>query len=198
MAYRGITDGSTYWNELLSGNVTTFQLVYAELGNPASDPLRITNAYKNIIMTGGGDLAGDYNAAGGLLTISPFEETLQLTVNELEIGLDGVTGVAIADLLNYRYLDRTVKVWQGLLDANELPIADPILLMDGRISGANITDDPEKGTSRVSVSVSSQWSDFERKGGSRTNDRDQQRFFPGDKGFEYAAASKFHMKWGKV
>lgn len=272
MAYRGITNGSAYWNALLSGSVTTYQIVYVELGNPAEEEIRLTSAYKNIAMpadyaftfvntlnwqvtgvdasafyvvgkrlkfidgssvyygtvqtvlfTGGntavqmnmeggdsltasitdvyrtqsGDLEGIYQAAGGLLSLAPFEETLQLTVNELELSLDGVTGVAVSDLLNFRYLDRTVKVWQGILDVNEVPIPDPVLLIDGRISGASISDDPERGVSKVSVKASSQWSDFKRKGGSRTNDRDHQRFYPGDLGFEYAAASKLHMNWGK-
>lgn len=197
MAFRGITPSSTYWNQLLSGDIITYQLVYAELGNPAGDPIRLTNAYKNITMTGAGDLPGTYNAAGGLLALSSYEESIRLNVNTLKVSLEGVTGAAISDLLNFPYLDRTVKIWQGLLDANSDPIQDVILLLDGRISGASIQDDTLQGTSKVSVEVSSQWADFERKGGTRTNDRDHQRQYPNDVGFEFAASSKKHIKWGK-
>lgn len=271
MTYRGITPGSAYWNELLSGDVITYHLVYAELGDPTSTELRLTNSYKNITMDGytfvfvdidtfqingidvtthfvagkrlqfidgvniyygtidsssfstnttvevtmeggdnltnsitavyrtqSGDLAGRYNAAGSLLEISTFEESLALNVHKLTIGLDGVNGAAVADLLLHRYIDRTVKIWQGLMDSNETPIVDPILLMDGRISDASVDNDPEASTIKVTVAVSSQWADFERKGGIKTNDRDHQRHYPNDKGFEFSAASKKHMKWGEA
>lgn len=197
MAFRGITPASAYWNKLLADEFTAFHLVYAELGNPADDPIRLTDAYKNITMTGQGAIAGTYNTAGGLLNVATFEESLALSVDNMKVSLDGVPGAAISDLLNYQYLDRTVKVWIGLMDDNEVPVNDAILILDGRVSGADIEDSPDKGAAIVAVDVASQWSDFERKGGSRTNDRDHQRTFPGDFGFEFAASSKKQIKWGR-
>jgi len=197
MAFRDIIQNSLYWNKLLSGEMTTYQLAYVELGDPAGTPIRLTNAASNIQITSAEGSSQIYNAAGGLMSISGFSEELKLTIGSIKISLDGVLGTAIADLLNWPYLDRTIKIWQGLSDSNNQPIDDVALLLDGRISGASVQESPHKGLSKVIIEASSQWSDFDKKGGQRTNDSEQQRNYPGDKGFEFAAASKKSIKWGK-
>lgn len=197
MAFRDIVTNSAYWDKLLSGQMTTYQLVYVELGDPSSEPIRLTNAAQNIQVTSAEGSSKIYNAAGGLLSLSGFSEELRLVIGNMKLSLDGVVGTAIADLLNWPYLDRTVKIWQGLSDDNNQPIDDVALLLDGRISGASIVESTQKGMSKVTIEVSSQWSDFDRKGGSRTNDNEHQLAYPGDLGFQFAAASKKNIKWGR-
>jgi len=41
------------------------------------------------------------------------------------------------------------------------------------------------------------WSDFERTAGRRTNDNDQQVYYPGDRGFQFADDALKDIKWGR-
>lgn len=201
MARPGTDVGTPFHGALIQRDTRPIDLVYAEVGdhtNPLVGPLRISNAGTFVRITGAAsrDLDGTYIPQGGLISVDPIQEDSVLTVNELNVTLSGVTGNAINALLNFPYLNRVVKIWRGLLDEDNNLIGEPVLIFDGRIASASISDDPAEGTSTVSVGVSSQWSDFERRSGSKTNDNEQQALFSGDRGFQFAAESISNIRWG--
>ena len=199
MARNGV-DGS-YLDHLIQRKTMPFDLVYADIGEiETSEPLRISNAgrYINIQSETDAELNGEFIPQSSLLSISPIEEDANFQIGEVNVTLSGVTGAAIALLLRNPYLDRTVKIWRGLFD-DEFNVVDvPVLIFDGNISGAVISDDPAEGTSTVQVTVSSQWVDFERRNGNKTNDSEQQSRFPGDRGLEFAAESIRNILWGRT
>lgn len=77
-------------------------------------------------------------------------------------------------------------------------VTDPLLIFDGRIDAPVIEEDPDSGKSTLSIKCSDHWADFERIAGRRTNHSDQQLFYPGDKGFEFADQSVKSIKWGRA
>jgi len=157
-----------------------------------SGTVYMTDAYKNI--TYGGN---EYNAAGSLLGFTDVDETAELVINKVTLSLSGVDQSFISGFLSEDYIDRTVKIYKGFLDSNDDLIVDPILILDGRIDGVGIEEDPENGTSVVQAEVTNIWTDFTRLSGRRTNHENQQLFFPGDMGFEFASEVVKDIRWGK-
>ena len=192
---------ASYLDHLVQRETMPFDLVYADIGEiETSTPLRISNAGRYIDISGSGDPDlddGQFIPQSSLLNISSIEEDANFQIGEVNVTLSGVNGAAISLLLGNPYLDRTVKIWRGLFDSEYNVVGTPVLIFDGHISGANITDDPEDGRSTVQVSVSSQWVDFERRNGNKTNDAEQQSRFPGDKGLAFAAESIRNIRWGR-
>ena len=205
MARKGV-DGD-YLNHLVQRQTSPFDLVYAELGSETMGvpdrPVRISNAGRFINIEPSDpssvdvNLPGIYMPQGGLISISTIDEDANFQIGEVNITLSGVESMSISDLLNNPYLDRSVKIWRGLFDAEFNVVGDPVLIFDGKISGASIEDDPAAGKSVVSVAVSSQWVDFERRNGNKTNDAEQQFRFPGDKGLEFSADTIRNISWGR-
>ena len=52
-------------------------------------------------------------------------------------------------------------------------------------------------TANLGLSVTSHWGNFEKVSGRRTSDTSQQRFFSGDKGFEFSALTVQDIRWGR-
>ena len=66
---------------------------------------------------------------------------------------------------------------------------------DGRINDFSISESKE--TATMNLSVSSQFADYERVNGRRTNSTSQQRFFSADLGLEFAPQIQTDIKWGR-
>jgi hypothetical protein len=158
-----------------------------------SGSLYLARGYRPI--TWGGQT---YQPDAGLIDVSAVEETTELRVGSITITLEGVSQAHISSALSEDYIDRQVKVYRGLLDASGDVIPDPFLLFDGRISGGPvIEEDPDRGDSTVRWTAASHWADFQKVAGRRTSHADQQVYFPGDLGFEYAAMDLSDLKWGR-
>lgn len=149
------------------------------------------DAYKAISWGG-----NSYIAMGHLLGFSDIGEDSEVVVSSVTISLSGVDRTYISTLLNQDYIDRRVKIYFGFLDGSQQLVVDPELMFDGRMDSPSINEDPEAGTSTIGVTATNALVDFERITGRHTNHEDQQLYFPGDKGFEYAAASLRDLKWG--
>jgi hypothetical protein len=152
----------------------------------------LTDAYRDIIWNG-----NNYLRTGHFLGISEIEESLELNINTVSISLSGVEQSWIAAFLSRNYIDRQVKVHLAFLNTVEGVITSPILIFDGRMDGPVINDNPNDGTCEIVVSVASQFIDFNRVSGRLTNHEDQQIYFPGDKGFEFASEMVKEIVWGR-
>jgi len=138
----------------------------------------------------------NYSHAGSLLEFDGLEETSDVVVNSCTISLSGVDTNNISLVLANLYLDRRVTIHRAFFDSNDELIPDPILIFDGRINRPSIEENPEDGTSVVSVEASNQFADFERRPGRHTSNDEQQIYYPGDKGFEYATEIDRTLTWG--
>lgn len=137
-----------------------------------------------------------YPAQGYFLGFTGLEETAALTIPQLKITLSAVDQVWIAVALSKPYLDRRITISKAFLSYVDAVVSDPIMIFDGRLDGMDIADNPAEGTCTLQVTASSQFADFERIPGRHTNNAEQQRVFPADKGLEYASQLNKPIKWG--
>jgi len=153
----------------------------------------MNDGYKDIVYSG-----NTYSAVGDFLGFSDIEETAQVIVSTVTISLSGVEQTWINHVLAEDYIDRTVKIYTAFLDASDALIADPVLVFDGRMDQPIIAENPDNGQASVSVRATNAWVDFTRKTGRHTNHEEQQVWFSGDKGFEFASEIVTDIKWGRA
>jgi len=152
----------------------------------------MTDGYKTITYS-----SNDYVPMGHLLGFSDIEEAAEVIVSNVTVTLSGVDQVWISNFLSKDYIDRTIKIYTAFLDSTEALVGDPVLIFEGRMDQPTIQEDPEAGSSVVSVSATNAWVDFSRKTGRHTNHEEQQIHFPGDKGFEFASEIVQDVIWGR-
>jgi hypothetical protein len=140
-----------------------------------------------------------YDRTAGLLSFSGISETGDLLVNQIEIQLAGAdTSLAMTKVLTDDFLDRPCRIYLAMLDTAMAVISDPVKIFEGRMDAPSIVEDPESGTSTVSVRGTPVWVDFGRRPGRHTNDEEQQFYFAGDKFFEFVSSLPKSIKWGRV
>jgi hypothetical protein len=179
--------------------------VIAEVALAANAPIHLFELY----LTGATTYATDaaiaiswnghtYPAVGTLIGFDGVEETTDLTIGQARITLAAVDQSLIATLLTYELIDRQLVIRKGFLNSSSGVLVDPIPIFDGRCDAPVINEDPDAGSCTITLSASSQWIDFERTPGRKTNSADQQLWFPGDLGFEYVSQLSRDITWGKT
>lgn len=161
-------------------------------------PLYLTTAAYDITTstaTSGGSQT--YIAQGDFLNLTGVSDTDEVRVNTVQVTVQAATSKFRDVVLNGNYLHRTFRIYKVLVNPNTmLPAVDPIMIYSGQITGASATDSPD--TTTVEIATASEFYDFERTAGRKTNDGSQQRFFPGDRGMEYATLAVSDISWGKA
>jgi hypothetical protein len=179
--------------------------VVTELGKTANQPVHLVaiefdegwvymcDGFRSIDFDG-----HTWTAVGHFLSFTDIEESATLQVARVTVALSGIDQTYVSAFLQEPYLDRQVKIYKAFMDADMALISDPFLIFDGRIDAPVIEEDPASGTSTVAVDCSDHWVDFERIPGRHTNHAEQQIYFPGDKGFEFADQIVKSIKWGRA
>lgn len=152
----------------------------------------LTTGHRNLVWNG-----NTYSALGNLLSFGEIAESADIRAGSINIVLSGVNQANIATALTENFIERRVVIRRGFLNAADHIIVDPVILFDGRIDSWDLNEDVTSGTSTITWKAASHWVDFERAAGRRTNNEDQQVWFPGDKGFEFAAQND-EIRWGKA
>ena len=138
-----------------------------------------------------------YLAQGDFLNLTGVSDTDEVRVNSVQITVQAATTKFRDIVLNGNYLHRRFRIYKVLINPDTMqPAVDPILIYSGQITGASATDSPDAST--VDIATSSEFYDFERTAGRKTNTGSQQRFFPGDKGMDYSTVFISDISWGKA
>ena len=138
-----------------------------------------------------------YLAGGYFLSFTDIEETNQLQVSSITIGLSGVDKTYINYVLDEDFVDRKVIIRKGFLSStDDSLIADPIVIFQGNMDTPIITEAEDEGKCTVSVTVANLFADFEKTPGRFTNSQSQNVFYPNDRGFEYASQIIKDVVWG--
>lgn len=170
-------------NELANQSIKPILLV--EILFPT--PQRITNHYKDITHN-----SNTYSASGHLLSITNKSENAELDVSNFTVDLSAVDSVYTSIILNNNVANDAVTIDIGLLDSSDALI-DTYNFDKGFIESFRI--DTERGL--ISLICTSHFSDFSRIAGRRTNEGSQQRYFPNDRGMEFAALQIQNLTWGR-
>jgi hypothetical protein len=136
-----------------------------------------------------------YTSSSHILQMSQVNETHDVQVGSFTLNLSGVDQAFIAILLGENYIDREVIISRVVLDSSGAIIGNPIPMYTGYIDGYQMKDDNK--TSQINLSIASQWSDFERESGRRTNHNSQQVYFADDDGLKFASNTDT-VKWGRA
>ena len=137
-----------------------------------------------------------YNASDFILGISNHTEETDITKSSVSLNLSGADQTFISTVLNENVVNDSVDIFRGFLDDSNALISDPFLLYRGKIDSFDIAETDTD--SQVNLSIVSNWADFEKKNGRKTNNTSQQRFFSGDVGMDFASQTVQDIKWGRA
>lgn len=138
----------------------------------------------------------NYDALGGLLSISQLDQSNNLQIQNITLSLTGIDGVHTSHVLNYDYIDRQIIIHRAFL-SNGVLVGTPVKLFQGRLNQPTIKDDPN-GEALVTITASSYLSDFDRKPARHTNHTEQIARFPNDRFFESWGIIDKDIIWGKA
>lgn len=179
---------TAFQNEVVKEANRPIHLVEISFEN---ETLYMNDSFKDITFDG-----NNYIGTSQLLSFTDIEESIEIMVSKVTIALSGVDKVWIGKVLTQQYIDRPVKIYTGFLDASYALITNPVLIFEGRIDKPQITEEWEGGKSTVSISATNSWVDFTRNTGRHTNNEEQQVYFAGDLGFEFASEIVKDITWG--
>jgi hypothetical protein len=137
-----------------------------------------------------------YNASDFILGISNHTEETDITKSSVSLNLSGADQTFISTVLSENVVNDSVDIFRGFLDDSNALISDPFLLYRGKIDSFDIAETDK--ASQVNLSIVSNWADFEKKNGRKTNNTSQQRFFSGDVGMDFASQTVQDIKWGRA
>ena len=133
----------------------------------------------------------------GWIGVDGPDESFDLKINTLSFTLSGTVLANYSVALNYNFTDCRFVIRRALLQIGSSPlvISSPVVIWDGRIDSWTSSETPDTGQSTITWNTSNHWVDFTRISGRRSNDADQQLFYSGDLGFQYADQSTANIKW---
>jgi len=137
-----------------------------------------------------------YLAQGQFLSYGQVIESSDLRVGTIELNFTAVDTTMVAVVLNNDYIDKRVVIYRAILDETyQFTSNDVFMIFDGFITGYSITE--EETTANLVLSCSSQFADFERLNGRRSNPASQNLYFPNDRGMDFSPQIVKDIKWGR-
>ena len=117
-----------------------------------------------------------YLGLGTLGTISPVQETTDLSARGITMQLSGVPTALVYEALTDDYQGRACSVMFAALSPTAGLIASPITVFSGRMDVMQISDDEQ--SSLITMSAENRLIDFKRTREVRYTNEDQQTLFP--------------------
>ena len=141
--------------------------------------------------------ANTYVAQGQFLSYGNIVETTDLRIAEIDMEFTAVDTTTIALLTNNDYINKRVVIYRAILGSDySFTSNDVYLVFDGKVTGYTIRESDK--TATVTISCASQFADFERTNGRKTNPASQTIYFPNDKGLDFAPELVKDIKWGRT
>ena len=185
---RGLTTAVV--NELATKNINAVHLVNLTLG---STNLAFTENSFDLISSISGS-STTYLSSGVLLDVTTVNESQGVNISRINLTITGVDQTYISLVLNNNVIHDEVKIFRAFLNSSNAIIADPFLIYHGFINSFQIVDSTT--TATLKLDIESYFANASQINGRITNNSTQQRFFSGDKGFEFADQIIKDLKWG--
>ena len=135
-----------------------------------------------------------YTSSGVLLNLADIKEEAAINTGAIKVTLGNASQTITNDLLTNGHIDKTVKVFLALLNDSAAVIDSPFEIFQGTINGMSIKDNVK--SSFVNLSVANHWAYLAQNTGRTLTDASQQRFFSGDKCFNFANQVGKSLVWG--
>jgi len=142
-----------------------------------------------------------YQAQGDFLTLSEGQETAELQIHSVNIIISAVDKVNITTFGTSNIINKDVEIRRAFLDpiTNRLQgdsAGDAVFLaFKGKIAGYQISNNIN--TADIQLQVSSQFINFTRKNGRRSNLVNFQREHPTDFSMQHSHETVSDIFWGK-
>ena len=138
-----------------------------------------------------------YLAQGQFLDYGNIVESADLRISSIDMTFTAVDTTTIALLMSNDYIDKRVVIYRAILDEDYSFTSDDIWLMfDGTVTAYTIKE--TENTATVTITIASQFADFLRKNGRRTNPASQNIHFSSDKGMDFSTQIVKDIKWGRA
>ena len=138
-----------------------------------------------------------YLAQGQFLDYGNIVESADLRISSIDMTFTAVDTTTIALLMSNDYIDKRVVIYRAILDEDYSFTSDDIWLMfDGTVTAYTIKE--TENTATVTITIASQFADFLRKNGRRTNPASQNIHFSSDKGMDFSPQIVKDIKWGRA
>lgn len=186
---------SSAQNSYLAGN-SLIAVTLIEIGVNSGTDLYYTDAPFDIDYNG-----TTYEAQGNFLGISETSETADLQITNINLVISALDVNNVTTLATSNQINQNVSIYRAFLDPTDSSLIgdsagdQAILLFKGKISGYRIADAND--TATITLEVTSQFANFNRKTGRRTNLGSFQREHEFDFGMEYSHETTQDIKWGK-
>jgi hypothetical protein len=138
-----------------------------------------------------------YLAQGQFLSYGNIVESADLRINSIDMEFTAVDLTTIGLLLNNNFIDKRVVIYRVILGNDYTFEADDVwMLFDGNITAYGIKETGE--TATVTITVASQFADFMRTSGRKSNPASQNIHFANDRGMDFSPQIVKDIKWGKA
>ena len=178
-------------NELATNDIRPVHLITISFGTPVN----ITDCSFPLTSSVSGSSV-TYSASDFILGISNHTEETDVTKSSVSLTLSGADQTFISVVLNENVVNDSVDIFRGFLNDSNALISDPFLLYRGKIDSFDISESDK--SSVLGLQIVSNWADFEKKSGRKTNNTSQQRFFSGDVGMDFSSQTVQDIKWGRA
>jgi len=124
--------------------------------------------------------------------IGDIEVTSEPKTNDISIDTQAHENTFVGLLLSGDWMNKPLTIYKHIWDDQGEILTKNAF--QGLLSDFEITEEDNV----ASLVVSSIWADFEKTASIRTNPSSQQRFYPGDRAFEWAVQAMKKVYWGKA
>lgn len=185
-------------NTYLSGNVF-ISVLLLEIDVPDSAGVSSTVRYTDnpYDLTYNGNV---YSAQGQFVAVSETQLNSAVQINSVNISISALTLSNVQTFATSEIINQTVSIYRAFIDPDtNLLFGDSagenaFLLFKGKVAGYSITNN--QSSADVQLQVSSQFVNFNRKNGRRTNQNNFHREFPDDDSMEFSHEALAEIKWG--
>lgn len=183
-------------NVYLAGN-SLISIVLIDIGMADNSTTRYTDAPYNVTYN-----SNTYTAQGSFLSVSETEENADVQIVNAIIVLSALDVSNVTSFATSAQINQLVTIRRAFINftTNQL-IGDSagetaITIFRGRISAYSVTN--SKNSAEISLEVSSQFINFDKRSGRRTNQGNFQVEHPEDHSMEHSAVTLKDIKWGKA
>lgn len=157
-----------------------------------SGTIYLTDAASEI--TWGGNT---YTALGHMLGFGNVEESVSLQATGVDLVMSGVPTSLVSSFLSENFIDRRVRIYKGFFNSSGAVITDPILIFSGLMDSPDFAEALEDNSTVITIPAYSQWAEFDKTNGRKTNSNSQSLHFTGDRGFNFVPGLKDKViTWG--
>jgi hypothetical protein len=183
-------------NVYLAGN-SIISIILIDIGMANGSTTRYTDAPYDITFN-----SNTYTAQGAFLNVSETEENADVQIVSATITLSALDVSYVTSFATSAQINQLVTIRRAFINftTNQL-IGDSagenaITIFRGRISGYSVRNDIN--TAEITIQVSSQFINFDKRSGRRTNQGNFQVEHPQDHSMEFSAVSLKDVKWGRA